>query len=260
MSVSAVPALSVTHLTFVYKTEPVLLNLSCSIPQGTICAFVGPNGAGKTTLLKSILGLQKPLAGRIRILGKSYHEVADRIAYVPQRSQIDWDFPATVFDVVMMGRYRHIGWFWWPRSQDKDTVWKALAAVGMAEYAHTPIGQLSGGQQQRIFLARALVQEADIFFLDEPFVGIDKATEQAIIALLKIVRDKGKTVIVVHHDTHTLSSYFDWIVLINRSTIACGPVQSVLTPEILATTYGSGLSLNHVTHAKHDNAQHDSSA
>ena len=232
------PALEIHNLSVVYNESPVLLNVSCSVPQGVLCAFIGPNGAGKTTILKSVLGLVHPLAGVIRVLGEPYKAIASRVAYVPQRTSVDWDFPATVFDVVMMGRYQHIGWFWRPGKSDIEKVWSALAHVDMSTFANQPISQLSGGQQQRVFLARALVQEADLYFMDEPFSGVDMATEQAIIALLKTMRSQGKTVIVVHHDLQTVHSYFDWAVLLNRSTIACGPIASVVTEKQIHATYG----------------------
>lgn len=231
-------ALEVCNLTVSYHEYPVLLDVSCVVQQGALCALIGPNGAGKTTLLKSILGLEKPLAGTIKVFGKAYKEVRNRVAYVPQRATVDWDFPATVFDVVMMGRYHLLGWFARPGNTDREIVWSALEQVGMTAYAHTSISNLSGGQQQRVFLARALVQEADFYFMDEPFAGIDMATEQTIVALLQKMSADGKTIVVVHHDLQTLYSYFNCALLINRSIVASGSLDVVLTEPYLRATYG----------------------
>lgn len=231
-------ALEVKNLTVSYHDSPVLVNVSCTVQQGVLCALIGPNGAGKTTLLKTVLGLQKSLAGIIAVFGTSYAQVRSRVAYVPQRATVDWDFPATVFDVVIMGRYHLLGWCARPQQKDRDSVWHALDQVGMTLHAHTPIAHLSGGQQQRVFLARALVQQADLYFMDEPFVGVDMATEHAIVNVLKLMRTNGKTIIVVHHDLQTVHSYFDWALLINRSAIACGPLDTVFTQSHLHATYG----------------------
>lgn len=231
-------ALEIRNLTMSYHESPVLLNVNCVIPQGVFCALIGPNGAGKTTLLKSILGLEKPLAGSITVFGRSYKEVRNRVAYVPQRATVDWDFPATVFDVVMMGRYHLLGWFARPKTIDHDHVWRALEQVGMTAYAHVSIGALSGGQQQRVFLARALVQEADLYFMDEPFAGVDVATEQAMVTLLQTMCAEGKTVVMVHHDLQTVYSYFDWAVLINRTVISYGVLDRALTASHVYTAYG----------------------
>lgn len=230
--------LEVCNLTVCYQDDPVLVNVSCALKEGVLCALIGPNGAGKTTLLKTILGLEKPQAGIITLFGQPYSAVRSRVAYVPQRATVDWDFPATVFDVVMMGRYHKLGWFVRPQRLDHDVVWHALHQVRMEAYAHVPIGNLSGGQQQRVFLARALVQEADLYFMDEPFAGVDMASEQTIISILKAMRDEGKTIVVVHHDLQTLYSYFECALLINRSSIACGSLDEVLTEKHLYATYG----------------------
>lgn len=233
-----IAALEICNLTVSYHESPVLLDVNCMLPQGILCALIGPNGAGKTTLLKTIVNLEKPFAGIIKILNTSYKYVCSRVAYVPQRTTVDWDFPATVFDVVMMGRYHLLGWFSWPKKKDKEVVYNALEQVGMLHYAHIPIGKLSGGQQQRVFLARALVQEADIFFMDEPFVGIDATTEQLLITLLKHMRNAGKTIIIVHHDLQTLYTYFDWAILINRSIISYGSINTVITQAHMHKTFG----------------------
>lgn len=232
------PALSISHLTVRYQTEPVLWDISASIPQGTLLAVVGPNGAGKTTFIKSILNIITPDAGLVSFFGGSYKEHIKRTAYVPQRLSVDWDFPATVLDVVLMGRYAHMGWFKRPSSADYDAAWLALEQVQLTNYASRHISQLSGGQQQRVFLARSLVQQADIYIMDEPFMGVDMATEQTIIGLLKTLRDQGKTILVVHHDLQTLQDYFDWLLLLNIKLIACGPMQDVLHAENLHATYG----------------------
>jgi manganese/zinc/iron transport system ATP- binding protein len=245
MKTDSIHALDVRNVTLAYQAKSVLLNVSCTVPVGVMCALIGPNGAGKTSILKALVGLIKPITGVITIFGEPYAAVRSRVAYVPQRSAVDWDFPATVFDVVMMGRYQHIGWFRWPSKQDKDKVCAALAAVSMSAYAQRPIGNLSGGQQQRVFLARALVQEADMYLMDEPFVGVDSATEYAMVALLKQLRAEGKTIVIVHHDLHTVRSYFDWGVLINRALIASGPIDTVFTDLHVSTAYMRPLSHAH---------------
>jgi len=227
-------AIEIRALTVAYDTKPVLWNIDLIIPKGKLVAIIGPNGAGKTTLIKSMLGLVKPLFGTIDFDcngGKS------KIAYVPQNGCVDWDFPATVLEIVMMGRYRHLGWFKHPKKEDKQMALDTLEKVGMHAYAHRQINQLSGGQQQRIFLARALIQDADIYFLDEPFKGVDAQTEKVIIRLLKQLRAQGKTAIIVHHDLQTVSDYFDWVALINLQLVASGSVKDVFLEENLKTTY-----------------------
>lgn len=235
---SDTPALSISHLTVRYQTEPVLWNVSAAIPHGTLMAVVGPNGAGKTTFIKSLLNIITPDAGTISFFGGTYSQHRHRIAYVPQRLSVDWDFPATALDVVLMGRYAHMGWFKRPSSADYDAAWHALEQVQLTNYAQRHISQLSGGQQQRVFLARALVQQADIYLMDEPFMGVDMATEHTIIELLKTLRSNGKTIMVVHHDLQTLQDYFDWLLLLNIKLIACGPIEQVLHAENLHATYG----------------------
>lgn len=232
-------ALTIQNLTVTYQNDPVLWSVNCTIPSGVLLAIVGPNGAGKTTFIKAILGLIKPLAGVVRVFGASYNHKDQTVAYIAQRATIDWDFPVTVFDVVLMGRYGRLGWFARPDAQDKADACAALQKVGMLEYKDRPIGHLSGGQQQRVFLARALVQDAQLYLLDEPFAGIDAAAEKTIVTVLKELRDAGKTIIVVHHDLHTLQEYFDWVLLLNRSCIACGPLHNVLTVENIEKTYGN---------------------
>ena len=231
-------AIEVTDLTVAYKDKPVLWDVDLDVPPGILMAVVGPNGAGKTTLLESILGLLKPAAGRVLIYGRPYSQQRGMVGYVPQRGSVDWDFPTTVLDVVMMGRYGDLGWFRRPGKQERRMALEALEKVGMARYAGRQISQLSGGQQQRTFLARALVQDAQIYFMDEPFQGVDATTERAIVELLKELRAAGKSVVVVHHDLQTVPEYFDWVMLLNVSRIAAGPVGTVFTEENLRRTYG----------------------
>lgn len=232
------PVIEVRDLTVAYKEKPVLWDIDVQIPDGKLVAIVGPNGAGKTTLIKAILGLIKPAAGQIYINGYSYAHERKKVGYVPQRGSVDWDFPTHALDVVLMGRYGHLGWCRRPGKRDRQLALEALDSVGMAEFSDRQINQLSGGQQQRVFLARALVQDADLYLMDEPFVGVDATTEKAIVNLLKALRDKGKTVVVVHHDLQTVKSYFDWALLMNVRKIAIGPVRQVLTQANLKVAYG----------------------
>jgi manganese/zinc/iron transport system ATP- binding protein len=205
-------------------------------------AVVGPNGAGKTTLIKSILGLVPTAAGQVLIYGRPYRTERRRVGYVPQRGSVDWDFPTSVLDVVMMGRYGALGWLRRPGRRERDEAMTALERVGMHDYAHRQISQLSGGQQQRVFLARALVQDADVYFMDEPFQGVDATTERAIVELLKGLRAAGKTVLVVHHDLQTVTEYFDWVTMLNVRLVASGPVAQVFTEENLRRTYGGRIA------------------
>jgi len=232
-------ALEIQHLTVAYRDTPVVWDLSVAIPAGKLLAVVGPNGAGKTTLLKAILGLIKPTAGTISIFGKPVHQVRTAIAYVPQRMSVDWDFPATVLDVVLMGCYARLGWFRRAGALEKGEALASLAQVEMELFANWHISELSGGQQQRVFLARALMQRAELYIMDEPFAGVDIVSEKAIVQVLKGLRAEGKTVIVVHHDLQTLTEYFDWVILMNVGTIACGPVEQVLKPEFMCRAYGN---------------------
>ena len=231
-------AIEVRDLTVAYHEKPVLWDLDLDVPKGLLMAVVGPNGAGKTTLIKSILGLVRSTAGRVLIYGKPYREQRHIVGYVPQRGSVDWDFPTSVLDVVTMGRYGRVGWFRRPGSEDRRAALQALEKVGMQEFTARQISQLSGGQQQRVFLARALVQDASVYFMDEPFQGVDATTERAIISLLKELREAGKTVVVVHHDLQTVSEYFDWVTLLNVRCIASGPVDDVFTEANLRLAYG----------------------
>jgi len=201
-------------------------------------AVVGPNGAGKTTLIRAILGLVQPAAGRALVHGRPYSERRRLVGYVPQRGSVDWDFPTSVLDVVLMGRYGRLGWIRRPGAADRAAAREALEQVGMLDYAGRQISQLSGGQQQRVFLARALVQEAEVYFMDEPFQGVDATTERAIVELLRGLRERGKTVVAVHHDLQTVPEYFDQVTLLNVRRIASGPVEEVFTEENLRRTYG----------------------
>lgn len=228
-------AVEVNDLTVTYDAKPVLWDIDLSIPTGKLVAIIGPNGAGKTTLIKTMLGIIKPVSGAVTFKDANNKHL---IAYVPQSGSVDWDFPATVLDVVMMGRYGHLGWFKRPGKKEKEMSYAMLDKVGMREFADRQISQLSGGQQQRVFLARALIQEADIYFMDEPFKGVDVQTEKSIIKLLKELKQQGKTVIVVHHDLQTVTEYFDWATLINLQVVANGPVEEVFTEENIAKTYG----------------------
>jgi manganese/zinc/iron transport system ATP- binding protein len=235
-------AVNVTDLTVAYHEKPVLWDIDLQVPPGVLMAIVGPNGAGKTTLIKAILGLIKPVAGHVTIYDAPYEQQRRLVGYVPQRGSVDWDFPTSVLDVVMMGRYGALGWFRRPGAAEREAALQALEKVGMADYADRQISQLSGGQQQRTFLARALVQDAQVYFMDEPFQGVDATTERAIIALLKELRARGKTVIVVHHDLQTVGEYFDWVMLLNVSAIASGPVSEVFTEDNLRRTYGGRMA------------------
>ncbi|MBW7882772.1 MAG: metal ABC transporter ATP-binding protein [Caldilineaceae bacterium] len=235
-------AIEVTDLTVAYGDKPVLWDVDVRVPQGTLMAIVGPNGAGKTTLIKSILGLVPAAAGQVLIYDQPYAAQRRRVGYVPQRGSVDWDFPTNVLDVVMMGRYAALGWFRRPGKREQALAMDALEQVGMQEYAQRQISQLSGGQQQRVFLARALVQDADVYFMDEPFQGVDATTERAIIEILKNLRGAGKTVAVVHHDLQTVPEYFDWVTLLNVRCVASGPVDVVFTEENLRKTYGGRIA------------------
>jgi manganese/zinc/iron transport system ATP- binding protein len=231
-------ALEITDLTVAYHEKPVLWDVDLDVPSGILLAIVGPNGAGKTTLIKTILDLLQPAAGQVLIYGKPYGEQRRLVGYVPQRGSVDWDFPTDVLDVVMMGRYGALGWFKRPSAHEQALAQEALDKVGMSAFADRQISQLSGGQQQRVFLARALVQDAQIYFMDEPFQGVDATTERAIVTLLQDLRAAGKTVIAVHHDLQTVPEYFDWVTLLNVRRIASGPVGQVFTEENLRLTYG----------------------
>ncbi|MDO7976421.1 metal ABC transporter ATP-binding protein [Oceanotoga teriensis] len=235
-------ALEVNDLTVAYKNKPVLWDIDLEVPENNLMAIVGPNGAGKSTFIKAVLNIIKPIAGSVLIKGNSYKENIEKVGYVPQRGSVDWDFPTTVLDVVSMGAYRKLGWIKLPGKKEKDEAISVLKKVGMEKFADRQISQLSGGQQQRVFLARALLQNADIYFMDEPFQGVDATTEKAIINILKELREQGKTVIVVHHDLQTVKEYFDSVTILNVRKIASGPVEQVFTEENLHKAYGGSIS------------------
>ena len=232
------PAIEIEHLTVSYRSQPVLVNITLSVPVGTVVGVVGPNGAGKSTLIKSVMGFVARDFGTVKICGEVVEDARGRVAYVPQRGQIDWDFPVTVWDVVMMGRYSHVPWYRGLRHLDRDVARQSLRDVGMEAYSNRQIGQLSGGQQQRVFMARALAQESDILLLDEPFSGVDAATERAIAGLLTAAKNRDKTVMVVHHDLDTAAEFFDRIILLNKRVYAYGEPRQVLNPDLLAEVYG----------------------
>ncbi len=231
--------IEIEDLTVAYSEKPVVWDVDLNIPQGVLMAIVGPNGAGKSTLIKAMLNLVKPISGIVLFKGKPYKEERKYIAYVPQRGSVDWDFPTTVLDVVLMGRYGHIGLFKRPKEKDKKLAMSALEKVGMQEFFDRQISQLSGGQQQRVFLARALVQNADIYIMDEPFQGVDAKTEKAVVEILKELRNSSKTVIVVHHDLQTVKEYFDYVAILNTRLIASGPTEEVFTEDNLRKAYRS---------------------
>jgi manganese/zinc/iron transport system ATP- binding protein len=236
-------ALSIHDVTVAYHRRPVLWDLDLDIPRGVLASIIGPNGAGKSTMIKACLDLIPRISGNVRILGEPYRQIRGKVGYVPQRETVDWEFPVSALDVTCMGLYRKIGWFRSIRRPHREKAREALDRVGLADFAHRQISQLSGGQQQRVFLARALVQEADIYFMDEPFASVDVATEQAILELLRTMRQEGRTVVVVHHDLQTAQNYFDWVVLLNTRLVASGPMKETFTSENLRRTYGGRLTL-----------------
>ncbi len=235
-------ALEIMDLTVAYHNKPVLWDVDLSVPEGILLAIVGPNGAGKSTLIKAVLGLVPAAAGQVLVYGKPYPEQRPLVAYVPQRGSVDWDFPTNALDVVMMGLYGKVGWIRRPGKNERKLALDSLHKVSMADFADRQISQLSGGQQQRVFLARALVQDASLYLMDEPFAGVDATTERAIIDLLRELRSAGKTVIVVHHDLQTVTQYFDWMMLLNVRRITSGPVEQVFTEENLHRAYGGKIA------------------
>lgn len=233
-----------THdLTVTYRRKPVLYGVDVAIEPGQLVGILGPNGAGKSTLIKAMMGLVPTVGGWVEIFGKRGKASLKRIGYVPQREEVDWDFPVTVADVALMGTYGDLGLFRRPGAAEKGRALQALERVGMQDYAKRQIGNLSGGQQQRVFLARALAQDADLYLMDEPFAGVDAATEEAIIDVLQSMREEGKTVLVVHHDLQTARDYFDSLLMLNMRLIAYGKTADVFTPEILQQTYGGKLAI-----------------
>ena len=232
------PLLEVHDLVVSYRHKPVLWNVDITFPTAKLIGILGPNGAGKSTLLKAMLGLLPADDGWVRFWGQPIDKHRKRIHYMPQRETVNWDFPISVEEVVMMGRYPYLGLWRRPTPADKEKVSNAIAQVGLSPFSQRQIGELSGGQQQRVFLARALAQEADLYLMDEPFAAVDATTEKVLLTLFKEIVAKGKTLIVVHHDLYTTKNYFDWLVLLNMRLIAAGPIEEVLTPERLKQTYG----------------------
>ena len=238
-------ALSVEDLTVAYHSKPAIWDIDLGVPEGVLMGIVGPNGAGKSTLIKAVLNLIPRAAGTVAFYGSPYEQARSLVGYVPQRGSVDWDFPTSVLDVVTMGLYGKLGWLRRPGRRERDLAHFALEQVGLLDLVDRQISQLSGGQQQRAFLARALVQDAQIYFMDEPFAAVDAITERAIISILQQLKEGGKTVLVVHHDLHTVGDYFDWVTLLNVEVIASGPSAQVFTPENLQKTYGGRVSYLH---------------
>ncbi|MEZ0389167.1 MAG: metal ABC transporter ATP-binding protein [Verrucomicrobium sp.] len=243
MSESSVPAVELHDVTVSYQKKPVLYGVDLQIPEGSLVGLIGPNGAGKSTLIRAVMGLLPLTSGWVKIFGQSFKDARKRVGYVPQREEVDWDFPVNVMDVVLMGRYGRLGLFKRPGKEDREKAREALDKVSMLPFAGRQISNLSGGQQQRVFLARALAQESDLYLMDEPFAGVDAATERAIIALLQELKSRGKTILVVHHDLTTAREYFDRLVLLNMRVVATGPTEQIFTAELLQKTYGGKLTL-----------------
>lgn len=235
--------LAIDDLTVAYHRKPVIWDVGFELPAGQLIAVVGPNGAGKSTLLKAVMDLIPRASGRVRVFGGTYRNHRHRVGYVPQRESVDWQFPVSAVDVVTMGLYDEIGWCFPVRKKHRDRAMEALDRVGIADLAHRQISQLSGGQQQRTFLARALVQDADLYLMDEPFAAVDAATEMAIVEILRELKSRHKTAVVIHHDLQTVPTYFDYVVLLNMRVVAHGPVESTFTTENLNKTYGGRLTL-----------------
>src|SRR5688572_21877865 len=235
--------LEIHDLTVSYQKKPVLWGIDLAVPRGRLVGIVGPNGAGKSTLIKAAMGLLPLNSGWVKIFGEPVKRQLTRVGYVPQRESVDWDFPVSVMDVVLMGRYGRLGLIKRPAKQDREIARECLDKVKMLPFANRQISNLSGGQQQRVFLARALAQQSDLYFMDEPFAGVDAATESAIVTLLQELKNKGKTLMVVHHDLPTAREYFDMLLLLNMRVVAFGNTDKVFTPDLLQKTYGSKLTI-----------------
>lgn len=248
--VTAKAALAVRGLTVSYAEKPAVFSVDATFLTGRMTAIVGPNGAGKSTLLKASLGIVPRVSGEVLAFGEPLRKAMAKIAYVPQRASVDWDFPTRVVDVVLMGLYRELGLLTFVRKEHRQFASECLERVGMADFAERQIGQLSGGQQQRVFLARALAQRAELYLLDEPFAGVDAATERAIIHVLKDLRAEGRTVVCVHHDLATVADYFDDVLLVNIRKMAEGPIPETFTAENLQMTYGGRLAATHIDQLK----------
>ncbi len=231
-------ALSVSGLSFAYRDSLVLREVTLDLPQGVVLGVIGPNGAGKSTLLKAVVGLLKPAKGTVACFGQPLQKVRRRVGYMRQASSVDWDFPTTVSDVVLMGTYGSLGWFRRPGTKERDVAVAALKRVGIPHLAHRPISQLSGGERQRTFLARLLAQQSDLLLLDEPFAGVDAASQETITRVLHVLRDEGRTVVIVHHDLATVPTLCDWTCLLNRTVMGFGPTKDVFTDEMVKQAYG----------------------
>lgn len=238
----ATPIIEAHNLTVLYGRKPAIWNVDFKLPEGQAIGIMGPNGSGKSTLLKSIMGVVIPTTGYTKVYDQDLNQVRHKVSYVPQRQEIDWDFPASVWDIVSMGRFHVRGLFKRLTSEDNDIIQESLEKVNMLGFAKRQISQLSGGQQQRVFLARAIAQQGELFLMDEPFAGVDIATEEMIVDLLKEMKDQGKTLVIVHHDLHTAQSYFDHLVLMNTRLVACGKTSDIFTDQILTDTYGGKLT------------------
>jgi manganese/zinc/iron transport system ATP- binding protein len=253
--------ITVRSLTVNYDKKPVLWDINLDIPRGSLVGIIGPNGAGKSTLMKAMIGLLPPLSGEVRFFGKSFASHRKEIAYIAQKNAIDWDFPITVFEVILMGAYGRLGLCKRAGKKEKEEALQVLEKIGMRELADRQISSLSGGQQQRLFVGRALLQDADVFFLDEPFVGIDMATEKFLIEMFKELTRKGKTIFVVHHDLNTVEAYFDWVILLNMRLVSSGPTANVFHGVNLMHAYGQkGQILEEaleMTRMKREGALHD---
>lgn len=236
-------ALEVNDLTVTYNQKPVLWNIGFSIPEGKMTGIIGPNGSGKTTMLKSIMGLVDPDGGSIKLFGQKLNKVQHRVSYVPQRESVDWDFPISVMEVVGMGRYTKRNLFGKLSKEDQNFALEALEKVKLLEFKDRQISQLSGGQQQRVFIARALAQHADFYILDEPFAGVDAASESAIFELLTQMKEEGKNVLVVHHDLQSAAKFFEYMIMLNTRLVAAGPTEEVFTESNLESTYGGQLNI-----------------
>ncbi|GGZ17261.1 zinc ABC transporter ATP-binding protein [Echinicola pacifica] len=236
------PVVEVHDLMVSYGQNPVLWNVDLSLPAGSLVGILGPNGAGKSTLIKAIMGLVEANSGYSKLFDQELNQVRNKVSYVPQRESVDWDFPASALDIVMMGTYHHLGLLKRPGKKEKELAMDCLDKVNMKNFAGRQISELSGGQQQRVFIARALAQQAELYFMDEPFAGVDMSTEKALIELFREMTAEGKTVIVVHHDIYSAGKYFDWLIMLNMHLVASGPTAEVLTEELLTKTYGGKLS------------------
>lgn len=237
------PALELHDLTVSYAKKPVLYGVDVQVPQGALVGIIGPNGAGKSTMIRAIMGLTPISGGWVQIFGETFEKSRHRVGYVPQREQVDWDFPVNVMDVVLMGRYGRLGWLRRVTKEDKKIAEESLDKVGMLPFRNRQIANLSGGQQQRVFLARALAQQSDFYLMDEPFAGVDATTERAIVTLLQDLQSQGKTILVVHHDLTTAKEYFDHLLLLNMRLVAFGKTEDVFTMEQLQKTYGGRLTI-----------------